>query len=117
MIPPLNSALTALSAYGNKMGVTANNIANINTDGFKKSRVNMEEGPQGGVKATTQKIETPGALKEAVRNGGVVQIETSNVDLAEELTGMIPTKTAYGANLKSVKTQDQMMGSLLDLFS
>lgn len=117
MISPLNSATSALSAYGKKMGVTANNIANVNTDEFKKSRVNLSEGSQGGVKADIQQIDTPGPIKEAVQDGDVVQIEASNVDLAEELTEMIPTKVAYEANLKSVQTQEQMTGALLDLFS
>ncbi|MGE5254319.1 MAG: flagellar basal body protein, partial [Planctomycetaceae bacterium] len=31
----LNAALSALDAYGKKVDVTAHNIANLNTDGFK----------------------------------------------------------------------------------
>lgn len=117
MISPLYSAIGALSAYSKKMGTAANNIANVNTDGFKKSRVNLQEGSNGGVTVNTQMIDTPGSIKETVRNGEVVQTESSNVDLAEELTEMIPTKAAYNANLKSVQVQEQMMGTLLNIFS
>ena len=118
MISPLSSALSALSAFGKKMSVTSNNIANVNTDEFKKSRTTMQEGTHGGVKARIEEVDTPGYIKETVNEAGeTVEVETSNVDLAEELTEMIPTKTAYSANLKSIKVHDEMMGSLLDIFS
>ena len=37
MIPSVNSTISALQAYKSKMRVTANNIANVNTDEFKKA--------------------------------------------------------------------------------
>lgn len=113
----MDAALSALTAYGKKLSSTANNIANVNSDGYKKSRVTMQEGPNGGVKTHVQQIDSPGYPKETFENGEVVQGESSNVNLAEELTEMIPSKTAYSANLKTVKVQDQMLGSLLDIFS
>ena len=115
MISPLSAATTALSAFNKKMSSTANNIANVISDGYKKSRVNLQEGANGGVTAQVQQIDTPGPLKETIQNGEVVETESSNVDLAEELTEMIPTKAAYSANLKSIRTQEEMMGSLLDI--
>ena len=115
MIDSVSTALSALTAFQKKMDVTANNIANVKTDGFKKSRVSMEEGPQGGVRARIQQIDTPGVPKEAFEDGDIVEVESSNVDLAEELTEMIPTEKAYGANLKTLRTSDQMLGSLLDI--
>jgi len=39
----LHSASTALSALSTALDVTANNLANINTDGFKGSRANFED--------------------------------------------------------------------------
>lgn len=114
MISPVASSLTALTAARKKMGVTANNIANVNTDEFKKSRVTLSEGSNGGVSATVDVVNTPGIPKETIQNDRPVQTESSNVDLAEELTEMIPTKTLYGANLKALKTQQDMLGTLLD---
>ncbi len=115
MITPVNHALTALTAFRKKMDVTANNIANVNTDEFKKSRVNLEEGPYGGVTAQVQEINTPGMPKETIRDDQVVEVESSNVDLAEELTEMIPTQAGYSANLKTVQVEEQMIGALLDV--
>lgn len=39
----LESASTALSALNTALDVTANNLANVNTDGFKSSRVNFQD--------------------------------------------------------------------------
>lgn len=42
-ITALHSASTGLSALSTKLDVIANNLANINTDGFKASRVNFQD--------------------------------------------------------------------------
>ncbi len=115
MISPISSSLSALTAARKKMAVTANNVANVNTDEFKKSRVSLSEGSNGGVTATVDVVDTPGIPKETIQNDRLVQTESSNVDLAEELTEMIPTKSLYGANLKTLKTQDDMLGALIDI--
>ena len=39
----LNTAATGLSALSTSLDVTANNLANANTTGFKSSRVNFED--------------------------------------------------------------------------
>lgn len=115
MIYPVNHAMTALTAFRKKMGVTANNIANVNTDEFKKSRVTFSEGSHGGVQANIAQIDTPGIPKETIRDDTIVEVESSNVDLAEELTEMIPTRIAYSANLKTLHTSEEMLGNLLNI--
>jgi flagellar hook protein FlgE len=115
MIYPVNQTVSALTAFRKKMESTADNIANVNTAGFKKSRVNLEQGANGGVEAQVQKINTPGMMIETIGNDGVEEVESSNVDLADELTQMIPTEAAYKANLKTLRAQDEMLGSLLDI--
>jgi len=115
MISPIASSLSALSAARKKLNVTANNVVNVNTDEFKKSRVTLSEGANGGVSATVDVVDTPGIPKETIQNDRFVPTESSNVDLAEELTELIPTKSYYGANLKSLKTQQDMLGALIDI--
>lgn len=51
MVQGVSSAISALQALGKKMGITANNVANSTTSGFKKSRassVNVVNGNVGG---------------------------------------------------------------------
>lgn len=43
MIKSLNTAATGMAAQQSNMDVTANNIANVNTYGFKKSRAEFED--------------------------------------------------------------------------
>ena len=115
MISSVYPALSALTAFQKKMDVTANNVANVNTDEFKKSRTVMKEAANGGVTASIQQIDTPGIVRETIRNDGIEEVESSNVDLAEELPEMIIAEAGYSANTKTVQTQDEMLGSLLDI--
>ena len=114
MIAALNNTVSALRAFITKLGVTADNIANVNTDGFKKGRAILHEGNNGAVRVEISRDTSPGLRYDVVENGEVVEMETSNVDLAEELPDLMITKRAYQANLKSLKAQDEMLGSLLD---
>lgn len=108
----INSNISALQALGTKQSVTANNIANSNSAGFKKSRTILEEEQPGAVSATTQPVNTPGAMIN--QPDGSLE-EMSNVDPTQEVTDMISTKHAYAANLAALKTTDEMEESILDL--
>ena len=115
MIPSVNSALTALQAYRKSMRVTANNIANVNTDEFKKSRASMKEGINGGVEVEVSKVNTPGHRYREFDGDQMVEKETSNVDLAEEIPDLMVTQRTYQANLKVLQTRDKMLGATLDI--
>lgn len=118
-------ATSAMNAFSVDMMARANNIANINTDGFKARNVTLMTGPQGeGVlvgSITTDNSPGPlvpgypgvGALnREALSLG---YIEGSNTDLAHEYVHMISTQRAYEANAVSIRTMDDMTGYLLDM--
>lgn len=109
-----NIALTALRAFESKEDIIANNIANVNTDDFKKSRAVMEEKVPAGVSVSAERVDTPGDVVtiEGVKQG---TRETSNVNLEEELIGLMTNKNNYEANLKTVKTTAEMQGTLLDI--
>jgi flagellar hook protein FlgE len=114
MISALNSTVSALRAFVTKLGVTADNIANVNTDGFKKNRATFQADENGGVRVQIRKDDSPGFRYTAVENGETVEKEASNVDLTEELPNLMVTKRAYQANLETIETQNEMLGSLLD---
>ena len=106
-----NIALTALQALEKKSEVIADNIANVNTDRFKKSRANLEEGSPSGVKVSMEQVNTS---IETVTAEAAEPVP-SNVDLAEELIDLIVTRSSYTANTKTVKAADQMQGFLFDI--
>jgi len=117
MIAAYQTALTGLQAFGTKIQANSNNIANANTDGFKKTLVtNASVAPQG-VTAQVSQVTTPGASVFQETSTGVEMTELSNVDLATELVDMSLNSTMYKANLKTIETVQDMTGTLLDLKS
>jgi len=61
----------------------------------------------------TASTSTPGANGAGVLNQGYV--ETSNVNVVEELVNMIQTQRAYEINSKAIQTSDQMLQRLAQL--
>lgn len=117
MIQGINSSLSALLGLQKKLDSTANNVANVDTDGYKATRVTLQEGAQGGVTANVQKVEDPGPLVYEQTANGEQPVEKSNVDLTQELPNLMITKRSYEANLKVIQAQNETLGSLLDIKS
>jgi flagellar basal-body rod protein FlgC len=116
MIYPVGGTLSALKAFGKKMDVIANNVANVETEEFKKSRATLVEGTESNVKvAITQPVD-PGPTVVEVKNGQIEEKEMSNVDLAEEIPQTIVAQRGYEANLELIRTHDEMLKSILDIF-
>jgi flagellar hook protein FlgE len=116
MLEAMNTALSALGAYLRKQDITANNIANANTHDFKKSRADFQETSPDGVKVTISRIETPGTPlppDEVIGAGH----EMSNVSVEEELVDLITTQHGFEANAKTVQTESEMQGTLLDIIA
>ncbi len=116
MISSVSSAISATNAFEKKMDVISNNVANSQSDGFKKARADLEEGEAGGVKVEITQVDTPGFIVAEEGSNGTVERELSNVDLAEEIPQMIIAETGYDANLKTLKAHEEMLGNLLDTF-
>ncbi len=117
MISAYQTALTGLQAFGTKLESNANNIANANTNGFRKTLVtNSNVAPQG-VKAQVNKVSTPGTNAVQKTNSGMELVELSNVDLATELVDMNQNSILYKANLKTIERVNDLTGALLDLKS
>ena len=115
MIPSVNSTISALQAYKTRLGVTADNIGNVNTEGFKKSRATLKEGSNGGVQVDINRVDTPGHRYQVLESDQLVEKESSNVNLEEEFPEMMVTQRTYEANLKVLQTQDRMLGTLMDI--
>ena len=108
-------AVQGMNAASISQSVTANNIANMNTDGFKSSRADFETGPQGqGVNVSAiRENSTSGPL--IPRSSGYV--EGSNTDLTTEAVNMIKNQTSYSAGAALIRTNDEMTGTLLDVIA
>ena len=98
----ISSNVSSLQANQTFMNNNANNIANTNTDGFVPTRTTMSENANGGVSANSTQVTDNGSAQ-------------SQTDLTKEITDQITIQNTSGANASSIKTQDQMFGSLLDI--
>jgi len=87
---------SALAAFGVRQAVTTNNIANLNTPGFKASFLEMKETREGGV-------------------GAVVKQGPDNVEISKEAVDMLDTANGYEANLKALQVADRMAKDILDI--
>jgi flagellar basal-body rod protein FlgC len=117
MIKAYQSALSGLQAFGTKIQANSNNIANAQTDGFKKTQVtNSAVAPQR-VKAAITQVATPGPTVLQETAAGMAMVELSNVDLATELVDMNLNSTLYKANLKTLENVNEMVGMLLQVKS
>ncbi|THB70108.1 MAG: flagellar biosynthesis protein FlgG [Desulfovibrio sp.] len=122
----VDANLQALTALSVGTAVTANNIANVNTDEFKHSRAHLETGPDGqGVSvAEIRESTTPGPLKPTLTTvedptTGYVEteyqyVEGSNTDLAREMVNLSVYQRAYEANVAAIRTWDEMTGTMIN---
>ena len=115
MISSLNSSISALNALGQKMAVHSNNVANVNTDEFKKSRALLKEGVANDVQVEISKVDTPGPTYIETEGDQMTERELSNVDIAEEIPQTMLTQRYFQANLKIFNVIDEMLGSVIDI--
>jgi flagellar basal body rod protein FlgG len=85
----MNAAQTQLRA-------SAHNVANLDTDGFRRQQVQQTPQPEGGVAAAITRADTAGS------------------DLVLDVVTQLAAKNAFLANLAVFKTSNRMAGALLD---
>jgi flagellar basal-body rod protein FlgC len=111
----IHTALSGLAAYAKQVEVTANNVANVNTNGFKKSRTEFVSVETGGVLPVVQKDNSAGPTVLDNTGYAPAQVELSNVDLGEEAVNQILAQRGFKANLNTIQTADDMLGTILDM--
>ena len=90
--------ISGLRAAQTTFDVMANNVANLATDGFKPSRVELRSiEPRGGVDVAS-----------------ITQSPDEGVDLATEITSAVIAKTTYAANARAFRTENDTLGALFD---
>ena len=90
---------SGLQAAQLRLDASANNVANMNTPNYRRQVVAQEEAADSaGVRATVQR-----------------QQEAEGVALEKEAVEQMSATYAFKANLQTIKAQDEMMGSLLDV--
>ena len=90
---------SGLQAAQLRLDASANNVANMNTPGYRREVVAQQEAKDSaGVQAAVQREQ-----------------DAKGVALEQEAVEQMSATYAFKANLQTIKTQDEMMGSLLDV--
>ena len=95
MLNSLSSAVSGLDSFQQDMDVIGNNIANINTDGFKAGRVNFADAFGNSMAGTGAVQVGTGVFAQAITNNwnqGAVNATGVNTDLAISGAGFFVVK-------------------------
>ncbi|MEE4365151.1 MAG: flagellar basal body rod C-terminal domain-containing protein [Desulfotignum sp.] len=115
MISSIQNNASAMQAFSNHIQASANNVANALSDEFKSSTVHNVEAKPRGVTTVIAKDPTPGPLVEdPVKNDGSRK-ELSNTDIAREMVQQMTAQHGFDANAKTIQTQDDTIGAIIDL--
>ncbi len=98
----MSSNISSLMSNQTYMNNNAQNVANVNTDGYVPRNTTVSETQNGSTKANTTL---------ATSNGS----EKSQTNLSKELTDQISIEKIAASNIQAIRTQDEMLGSLLDI--
>lgn len=98
----ISSNVSSLMSNQTYMNNNAGNVANVNTDKYIPRDTTISETQNGSTKANTSL---------ATDNGS----KQSQTDISKELTDQINIENTAKANVKSIRTQNEMLGSLLDI--
>ena len=97
----ISNNVSSIQAHQTMLNVNANNVANVNTDGFVPSDTRMSD-DANSVSAHVRVADDTGSQK-------------SQTDLAKEIPDQIIAQDAVAVNVAAIRTQDEMLGTLLDM--
>lgn len=98
----ISSNVSSLISNQTYMNNNAYNVANVNTDGYIPRNTTISESAEGSTKANTSLASSNGSHQ-------------SQTDLSKEITDQVAIENITKANVQAIRTQDEMLGSLLDI--
>ena len=90
-------AVSGVQAASTRLDVSAHNIANAQTPNFHRQVVHQQSQETAGVMTSVGKADEVGP------------------DVAADLVEQMQASYSYKANLRTIQTQEQMLGSILDV--
>lgn len=97
----ISNNISSIQAHQTLLNTSANNVANLNSDGFIPSNTRISDA-NGSPKANTELAQDSGSTK-------------SQTDLTTEIPNQMIAQESVALNVTAIKTQDEMFGSLLDI--
>ncbi|MES2089953.1 MAG: flagellar basal body rod protein [Pseudomonadota bacterium] len=90
-------ALSGISAARQHLDAAAHNIANGQTQGFRRQEITQRELPDGGVTTSVEQAQSIG--------------QGIDTDIVEQMSASY----SFDANMHTIRTQQDMMGTLLNM--
>ncbi|MGP1579805.1 MAG: flagellar basal body rod C-terminal domain-containing protein [Wolinella sp.] len=87
---------SSIHAHTQWISNSAHNVANVNTEGFRAHSTHLEERGEGGVNAQTRQNE-------------------ERTDLVRETSDQMIAQKGVEANTQTIKTYDEMLGTVLNI--
>ena len=97
------------------LSTSADNVANMETDGFEAQRELAIDKVQGGRPAGVDSVTAPTGTPHAVIQRGDAEVLASNTDLISETAEQMGAVQAFRANLQAFRADEEMTRSLLDI--
>jgi len=101
----INASISGILNAFKREDITAQNVANLNTKGYKAKYVANQASEDGGVNGVVKTDNN-----QAAKNG-------NNVGLAQEMINNINNLDQEKANINVLRSQNKMIGSLIDIKS
>jgi flagellar basal-body rod protein FlgC len=125
----ISAAGSGLSAERLRMDVTAENLANAQTTGYRRKDVVLQQAGGGGFAGALERargVEVAGIVEDArpsrrVHDPGHPDaddegyVELPNVNSVTEMVDLISSSRAYEANVTAMQTAKQMFTRTLDI--
>ena len=103
-VSALSSGLSGLKAYSSALDSSAHNVANALTSGFTPQQVSFQEQSAGGVIANISK-----------EGSALFAQEASGTNLENEVVQSLQFKAGFELSAKIIKTNDEVLGTLINI--
>jgi flagellar basal body rod protein FlgC len=104
-------ALSSMRFASARLERSAQNVANVNTDGYEAQRAVARAQPNGGVSGSTVPTYGPHPSFDS----GAGEVLGSNTDIASETVEQLGAAQQFKAAIALLKTDQDMMKSVLDI--
>lgn len=98
----ISSNVSSIMSNQTYMNNSANNVAKVNTDRFTPQNTVIQESSKNSIQAVTSRATD-------------TKSEKSQTNLTKEITDQVSIEKVTQANVNAIRTQDNMLGSLLDI--
>ena len=97
----IQANIASIQAHQTLLNNSADNVANLNTDNFIPTRTTIEN-DGNGITASSAKASDNGSKR-------------SQTDLTQEIPDQMIAENVTAVNVTAIRTQDEMLGTLLDI--